>query len=411
MSIFKPALAVCAFLALIISFVPAQVRAEAPPTIEWIRQFGGPIDDLAYSVATDGLGNPYVSGVINQVYSSPTATADGFLRKYDSAGNLTWDRTSGIAGFDSSHSVAVDSSAHPVTVFDSSLRKYDSAGNVVWTRNRGGSVAIDASDNIVSLFATLQRYDSAGNVLWTTTLQTPPFSGPFAVAVDPSGNSYVTGATRGANWPLNSDEDIWVSKYDSNGNFVWYRQVATPFFETGYSVAADAAGNCYVTGVTDGSLGAPHGSLHDPVLIKFDTLGNQLWARQISADGDVTAYSVALDSLGNPYIAGEVPGSIAGPNAGEYDIFVTKYDTLGNHLWDTQFGSEGFETTRSLTVDATGNIFVSGFTYGNLGGENAGSIDAFLVKLAPVPEPATLVLAVAGMLSAIGFRKQARRKK
>ncbi len=92
--------------------------------------------------------------------------------------------------------------------------------------------------------------------------------------------------------------------------------------------------------------------------------------------------SVAVDASGNAYITGLTTGDLGGTNAGDYDAFLVKYDSSGNHLWSQQIGTASEDWSHSVAVDSSGNAYISGNTEGDLGGTNAGGEDAFLVKFA-----------------------------
>jgi hypothetical protein len=113
----------------------------------------------------------------------------------------------------------------------------------------------------------------------------------------------------------------------------WTRQLGTSEFDNSRGVSADGLGNVYISGFTNGSLGGPYAGGDDAFVSKYDAAGNFQWSRQLgtsSFDGVDESYGVSADGLGNVYISGYTHGSLGGPNAGEYDAFVSKYDAAGN---------------------------------------------------------------------------------
>jgi hypothetical protein len=118
---------------------------------------------------------------------------------------------------------------------------------------------------------------------------------------------------------------------------------------------------------------------------------------------------VTVDAFGNAYISGNTYGSLGGPNAGNDDAFLAKYDSSGNMLWSQQIGTSDSDQSYSVAVDISGNAYISGRTYGSLGGANAGNSDAFLIKYAPVPEPSALVLLALAAAGFLVWRRSARR--
>ncbi|MBI5635000.1 MAG: SBBP repeat-containing protein [Nitrospirae bacterium] len=219
---------------------------------------------------------------------------------------------------------------------------------------------------------------------WMRQLGTSLNESAGAVAVDGSGNVYITGATNGSLYATSAgDKDIFLIKYDTNGNKLWTRQTGTSFWDEGTGVAVDGNGNVYVSGYTYGGLDVyANAGSNDILLIKYDTDGNKVWTRQSGTSGQDVASGVGVDTAGNIYIAGYTTGGLDGySNSGSYDILLMKYDTFGNKLWTRQMGSPSWDTVSKIAVDGAGNSYLTGITYGVLdGNDNAGGQDIILVK-------------------------------
>jgi hypothetical protein len=169
---------------------------------------------------------------------------------------------------------------------------------------------------------------------------------------------------------------------------LWTRQVGTSGFDESTSVSADALGNVYISGETEGNLGGTNAGSYDAFVSKYNSAGALQWTRQIGTSQFEDSNGVEADGLGNVYLLGNTNGSLSGPNAGNTDPFVRKYNAAGTVLWTRQFGTSSTDYSLGISSDSLGNVFVSGFTWGSLGGPNAGVEDAFLAKLPdPVPEP------------------------
>ncbi len=104
------------------------------------------------------------------------------------------------------------------------------------------------------------------------------------------------------------------------------------------------------------------------------------WTKQLGTSGDDISFGVSSDGLGNVYISGFTGGSLGGPHAGYADAFLSKYDSDGNFQWTAQLGTSGDDQSFGVTSDGLGNVYISGTTEGSLGGTNAGLGDAFLSK-------------------------------
>jgi hypothetical protein len=244
--------------------------------------------------------------------------------------------------------------------------------------------------------AFLTKFDGSGNLLWSRQIGASDEDRSTSVAVDASGNPYISGFTRNSlGGPNAGGFDAFLMKFDAAGNTLWSRQIGTTgsgAADDSSSIALDSLGNAYISGDTSGSLAAPSaGGGGDAILIKYDSAGNLLWSRQIGTTNYDQSSAVAVDAAGNAYISGISGGSLGGPNAGFYDAFLFKYDGAGNVLWSRQIGTSDYDYSGSIAVDGAGNAFISGQTYGSLGGPSAGDADAFLIKFA-VPEPANLML-------------------
>jgi hypothetical protein len=385
--------------------------------IEWLQQFGStfPPDtqDPARAVAVDSGGSVYVAGYLYHVLPGQTGSgdADAYLRKYDSDGNELWTRQFGTAREDGALGVAVYAGSVYVSGFtsgvlpgqtsagstDAFVRKYDADGNELWTRQFGAaggdeatSVAADASgvyvggsvSPIVGFQDTafVRKFDTDGNEQWThefrpIVLHISGDAHVFTVAVDASG-VYVGGMTAGV-LPGQVREsyvdtyDAFVRKYDTDGNELWTRQFGAinedrPSNTTIQSIAVDATG-FYAAGGTTGTLpGQTAGEYSDAFVRRYDADGNELWTRQFtSSDNDPAtgdndgAIGVAVDATG-VYVAGATQLAFPGQtSAGRADAFVRKYDTGGNEVWTSQFGSTTDDIAYGIAASAAG-VYVAG---------------------------------------------------
>lgn len=218
----------------------------------------------------------------------------------------------------------------------------------------------------------LAKHDIQGNPLWVRQFGTPGWDYAGGVAVDRQGYIYVVGRS--------GDRGIYdglLMKFNPEGEILWADQFDLRAFDEPQGVGVDAQGNVYVTG--DHLLGDPPPSSGPPTpesafLRKYDSEGKLLWARGFAAH---KALAMALDAAGNVYIAGSLrPRRDQGQLA-----YVIKFDSQGNELWNRQFGPREGSKANALTVDAAGNVYVVGWTFGEFEGQSrVGSRDAFLRK-------------------------------
>jgi len=208
------------------------------------------------------------------------------------------------------------------------------------------------------------------------------------IATDSSGNIYVTGYTDGGlDGNTNSgSNDLFVVKYDSSGTKQWTQQLGTSYIDTATGITTDSSGNVYVTGYTSGGLDGntkPAGSyIPDLFVVKYDSGGAKQWTKQLGTSLRDEATGIATDSSGNVYVTGHTYGELDGnTSAGYYDLFVVKYDSGGVKQWTQQPGTSSFDFAEGIATDFSGNVYVTGHTYGSFDGNtNAGLSDFFVVK-------------------------------
>ena len=117
---------------------------------------------------------------------------------------------------------------------------------------------------------------------------------------------------------------------------------------------------------------------------KFDPSGTILWTTQLGTIEWEESTDLSIDGSGNIYITGFTDGDLAGPNMGVSDAFISKYDSSGVQLWIEQFGTDSSDQSLGISADSSGNAFVVGYTVGVLGVSSAGSGDVFVSKFNPL---------------------------
>jgi len=302
-----------------------------------------------YSIATDNANNLFITGYYSDSITFGsyvlTGTLSVFLAEYDLNGNVKWAKTAS-GGYSWGNGIATDIfgnsyitgyfstivsfgshtlvSAGGVDIF---LVKYDPLGNVLWAKSAGGAgadggygVAVDAFGNvcITGYFSSspfmigaftftnaggddifIAKYDSAGNVLWAKSAGGTSYDDAYSISSDSSGNVFITGIfdspllTFGS-YTLNNagGHDIFLAKYDSSGNVLWAKSAGGTSDDFGYHIATDASGNVYLTGyynsssITFGSFTFTNAGIGDNAfLIKYNSSGNVIWAKNIGVTG------------------------------------------------------------------------------------------------------------------------------
>lgn len=157
------------------------------------------------------------------------------------------------------------------------------------------------------------------------------------------------------------------------------KQFGTSTDDQGISVAVSGTGDVYVTGDTRGSIDGANAGGWDVFLAKYDSKGVQQWVRQFGSSGDDYVQCVAVSGSGEVYMTGYTGGSLGGASAGGIDVFLAKYDSNGVQQWIRQFGTNSSDIGYSVAVSGN-DVYVAGTTSGSLGGTNQGGGDIFLAK-------------------------------
>ena len=357
----------------------ATIKYNSQGDILWVARYEGG----ATALAVDGGGNVYVTGVSYRSgrggdYATIKYNANGdslWVRRYNGPGNSS-DEPSSLAIDASGNVYVVGWSYSSGTDVDYATIKYNSNGDSLWVRRYNGpgsgsdepsSLAIDASGNVYVTgwsygsgtdgdYATI-KYNSNGDSLWVRRYNGPgnSYDGPSSLAIDVSGNVYVTGRSIG----LGTSQDYATIKYNSNGDTLWVRRYNGPVnnHDCAISLAVDAIGNAYVTGWSDSS-----GKGYDYATIKYNTNGDILWERRYNGagNGDDVPSFLAVDASGNVYVTGWSYGSGKG-----YDYATIKYNVNGDTLWIRRYTESGYgdDTPSFLAIDAGGNVYVTGSSH------------------------------------------------
>jgi Beta-propeller repeat/FG-GAP-like repeat len=379
---------------------------------------GGSSRDAGLGIAVDAAGNAYITGF---TYSANFPVTSGALRTSFSGqskafavalspdgGTLTYSTYLGGSGSDYGVGIAVDASgqAH-VSGYTASLDFPVTAG--AFQRYYGGG----------SYDGFLAKLNAAGSaLLYATYLGGNGNDTANGVAVDSSGNIYVTGQTQSSNFPLlnalqtaSHESDAFVVKMTGLGQVFYATYLGGTGINAGSAVAADSNGNVYVTGSTTATdfpvtftafQAVNHGG-YDAFAAKLSADGGSLLAATYLGGSDMEdANSIALDSSGNIYIAGStqsmnfpVQGAVQSSYGGAGDAFLAVFNNqLSGLYYSTFFGGAESESGTGVAVDSSGAAYLTGFTSSGTSSAGlpvtagvfqptaGGGVDAFLAKFA-----------------------------
>lgn len=290
----------------------------------------------------------------------------------------------------------------------------DSIGNVYLAGGTTSTAAI-ASNGHQSYFggdfdAFLVKFNSNGSRLWGTYYGGEGFDFGFSCPTDGYGNVFLSGGTSsstnmasgGYQNTIGGNGDAFLVKFDSSGNRLWGSYIGGANWDYGYSSSTDSYGNVYLAGTTMSTYGivsgghqSTHGGNEDSFLVKFGPNGDYLWGTYYGGASGDRGYTCSTDGNGNVYLAGSTGSISAIANGGHQstfggngDAFLVKFDSLGNHVWSTYYGGEDYDSGRTCSSDASGNVYLAGWTQSNSGiasgghqnSYGGGDYNTFLVK-------------------------------
>jgi hypothetical protein len=255
----------------------------------------------------------------------------------------------------------------------------DKEGNIYIA---GKTTGIIADNNLGKNDGFLTKFDNSGKILWSRQFGTTEDEDIQWCAIDSSENIYITGSTRGDLGHKNfGKEDIFIAKYNKAGKLIWIRQFGTDSTDVAKGIFADKNGNIFVTGYTLGKLGQEAFGKSDGFLMKLDPDGRQLYTTQFGSSADDYSYALTGNSNSEIYLCGSTWGAFNGKNNGFIDGFVGEFSDHGKPVNFFQFGSNGFDIAMNLALDEDNNIYIGGTTSGNMGAEQLGEGDAFMLKM------------------------------
>jgi len=385
------------------------VKFNSSGVRQWATYYGGSENDKGISCALDASGNVYMIGSTSSTSGIATAGAhettvnDGFLVKFNSSGVRQWG-------------TYFEGTGNACTT--------DASGNIYivgLTNSTSGITTAGAHQTVMSGSgdAFLVKFNSSGVKQWGTY-----FGGPYTLAsgmetglscaTDALGNVYMTGhtpstsgiATAGAHQTIygGSSTDAFLVKFNSSGVIQWGTYYGGAGVDIGYSCATDASGNVYMAGDAQqqnlpasgiSTIGAHQsaygGGYSDGFLVKFDSNGLRQWGTYYGGSLLDVSFSCATDASGNVYMSGNTqsPNGIATSGAHQTtfdDAFLVSFNSSGVRQSGTYYGG----VKNVCTTDASGNVYMTGYTQSNSGIATAGAHqtvngnngynDAFLIK-------------------------------
>jgi len=389
-------------------------------TLNYIAQasgsfgIGGSSDDVANGLAVDGYGSAVIVGSTTSADFPTTQNSfqptggggdyDAFLMRLDPTGqNLIYATYLGGSGDDEAWSVKIDATGNTYLTGDTTSNDFPATTGVYRTTNSG------ATDGFIA------KFDNGGNRIWATYFGGNSDENSYAIAIDPAGNSYVTGFTDSGNFPTQNafqgtyrgGDDAFVLKLNSSGTQLVYSTfLGGTGDEQGIGIALDPSLNAYVTGATSSqgfptTSGAPvyQGGDSDMFVTKLAPDGHSLaYSTLIGSHGTDQAWGIAVDVAGNAYVVGDTD-SDQFPVSGdaqqksrkgglEGTITELRPDGMGM-IYSSFLGGSSDDSVQAISLDAAGTVYLVGYTSSDdfpltsgvfQSDPGGGSADAFVVK-------------------------------
>jgi hypothetical protein len=353
------------------------------PALAWLsaQRFGQTSFDNGNDIAVDASGNRYITGSFNGTisfgsFSLTSSGYDAYIAKISPAGTVLWAQKGGGTSTDEAWGVAVDASGNVYVT-----------GNFYSTTATFGSVTLTNTGSATGdIF--IAKYNSAGTIQWAVKAGSTATDDAGKITCDASGawiSGRFTGTAAFGSFNLTTagggtDMDMYVAKYNTSGTCQWaQRGGGTTSSDKGMDIAVDGSGNSYVTGYFTGTgtfgsftINAIGGaSDYDAFVAKYNSTGTIQWVKQggIASYGEI-ARSIAVDASGNSYMilgfqSTTTFGAVSLTSNGANDLGIVKYNSAGTEQWGRSFGGTSSEGASSVCIDpSTGNIMIAASSVG-----------------------------------------------
>lgn len=403
------------------------------PPVGFAKTFGASGQNTTYDIETLPGGENLIVGIYSANMTLGTTTlnnsggSDGFVAKMDAAGNFIWAKSLSGPGDDLISAVKLDNQGNIILVGDYEsgasfsgnqltnggekdgfLAKLNASGEMVWLKTASNEnhahffdVGLDESGNIyawggfshsitmgsINLTTSTQqnvllaKFNPNGEVLWAKTFGGGAQKTAVGISVTPNGESVVTGSFLSAmqigssNYTTNGLSDVFIAKYDSEGNPIWSTAFGGTQTDNGFAITCDDEGNIYAGGsfmqsMQVGSQSLTSNGEWDVYVAKFSPTGSLVWANSFGGSLNDRLNGLLVDGQGRVYGMGwfqntMVVGSQSLVSQGGFDVFVFQLNSSGAPLNSFSFGGTSQDVGSDIGMDGGGNIYLAGSYFSN----------------------------------------------
>ncbi|MCG2680311.1 MAG: SBBP repeat-containing protein, partial [Kiritimatiellae bacterium] len=354
---------------------------------------GGSGPDHPSSIAIDSSGNAYVTGHTSSIDFPTTVgaydtshngkTYDTFITKLNASGTaLVYSTYLGGSGDDYTSSITLDGSGNAYVTGSTDSNDFPATAGAyetsyIYNGWREGFITKLNASGTALVYST---YLGGNGEDWI-----------YSIALDHSGNAYVTGGTYSTDFPTTSGaydtsynggrSAAFITKLNATGTaLVYSTYLEGSSYDSGYSIALDGSGNAYVTGntystdfpVTPGTYGTSFNGETEGFITKLNASGTTLlYSTYLGGNGSDFIACIVIDSSGNACVTGETISTDFPVTPGAYDTifnggrdgFITKLNASGTALvYSTYLGGSGHDSGTGIALDGSGNAYVTGST-------------------------------------------------
>jgi hypothetical protein len=366
------------------------IKLDNEGNVLWGKSIKGEWTEYCRKVDTDPQGNVILAGefcsntatidsiTLINTHQTPfpdESTFDIFIVKFNSEGDLLWAKSGGGIYHEHANSVCTDHLGN-VFIFGNFMSPVVTFDNL-------------SLYNTGNLDLMLIKYDRNGNATWAKSAIGSGQENAWSVKTDLNNNVYIAGSYRSSsisfdNFTLiNSSNyfDLYLVKYNPNGSVIWVKSASGEKWDDANAISVDEENNVYLAGHFNSDTlyfdsttlylsNIAHSNI-DMYILKLNSTGNIVWAKNSTGSAWIYPHSVSTHGANHIAIVGTFTGNnfgnteYFGTNAittfGSYDIFLVNYDSSGNAIWCENFGGTNMDFGQDICYDNMGNLIIAAF--------------------------------------------------